>query len=198
MRISPRVRNSAATLLAVFGGLLALLAVGPTPAASASFDGSIGSPGPYVVTPVAGHASPPMIEASAANLNTTFFATTGVTVGPSAASSNPQTVTARYRLDVWSAAGQTWVSVDEHDVSQLVGSYMPGYDTPRIVLGQHIFWEPTPRTEHRSYRVMYTITWHDNVTDEDLGYVDVYPEYANNVCAMSQCKAWSDDVEVSP
>ncbi|HEX3929896.1 MAG TPA: hypothetical protein VHW64_04290 [Nocardioides sp.] len=200
MTISPRVRNSAAALVTLLGGLLALLAVGPTPTASAYFDGSIGSPGPYVVTPQAGHSSPPMIEALPDVKGAPFFTTTGVTVGPTAASRNSQTVTARYRLESWSDADPTWVPMQEYDVSKNVGPYNPDHDAASFVMGQHIFWYPTLSAGSTLYRVMYTISWEDSVTGAQLGYWDVYPDAVNNACALPKtpCKVWTEGIEIAP
>lgn len=180
------------------GAILSLLALGPGPQASAHWSGVIGTPGPYNINSTPNTGTQIMIRANLTPGSISFY-TGGVTVAPSAASANPQTVTARYRLEYWSAGRDTWAPMSEYDVSSDVGGHVTGMADPTVATPSHSFDDPALQAEGTLYRVTYTIDWKDKVTGQDLGHRDVYPDAQNNLCALEagECQVYTEGIRVS-
>jgi hypothetical protein len=193
-----RTRTRTSLLVALAGAILALLAFGPAPQASAHHSGVIGTPGPYTINSTPNTGTQIMIRGNLTPTGFSFY-TGGVTVARSTASTNPQTITARYRMEYWSEALNTWVPLDEYDVSTDVSGFVPGHyvDYPTAALPSHSFY-PALQARGTIYRVMYTVDWRDKVTGADLGYRDVYPDVENNLCALNpgQCQAYTEGILV--
>lgn len=197
MTTFPRTgRRLSATALTVAAAILATLAFAPAPGASAAVGGRIGSPGTYALTELNGKRF--LISA---NLYTggVGFATGGVTVGPTTASQNPQTVRAFYRLELWSSTTFHWLPIATYDVSADVPASKPGEPDAKVVMPSHEFFSPPLLPGWASYRVMYTVEWWDKVTGEQLGYYDVYPgPYGDNLCSANvpNCEVYNENIRL--
>ena len=108
-----------------------------------------------------------------------WFATNGLTVGSSPATSNPQTVTARYQLMRHNMQKDSWELLQEVTKS----AHFSG--TGEATLGSHEFddipwYEPGTR-----YRVSFLVDWVDDLTHATLGEADVYPAFDGIHCGWT-------------
>jgi hypothetical protein len=183
MNVFSSIRSRIAlVVLALVSTLFGLASAGSP--ASANWDGIIGKPGSYGVNPTLKTNQPTMIGAFTYG-TTQMFTTNGVSVDMSTASTQPQTVVARYRLEYQVPDSIMWAPMEEFRVSQDIPGYVPLAHRPGVDLGGHLFLIPKMQPKGTLYRVMYTVEWYDTATGKKIGYRDVYPDANNNSCANS-------------
>jgi hypothetical protein len=186
-------------LVALLAAMLATLVSGPAPTASAAWSGVVGQPGPYQISSdVMGRQA--MTRARIYTAGKRTFYTNGVKVARSMASTNRQTITATYKLQYWSDERNTWVAMQQATRSTTIDGYVAGAAYPTSTLAPHFFDNPPLLSARTPYRIMYTIQWVDAVTQQSLGYRDVYPHAYNNFCPDSTenptpCQVFEEDVQ---
>jgi hypothetical protein len=185
-------------LVALIAAILATLVAGPAPTASAQWSGAIGRPGGYQVTFDAKNRQA-MIRAHIYWDNKRTFYTNGVKVDASAASTKPQTINARYRLEYWSHELNSWVPMQQAVKTATIPGYVPGEVSPVFTMPGHHFVDPPLQGVGTAYRIMYTVEWLDAATQQLIGYRDVYPDAYNNFCPTNiantvPCTVYTEDI----